>query len=154
MQERTVQQARKSKMLSRILTKGKSIYLPLPKEAENDDEIDLPITRNNQRKQWHPDLWSALIGFITAIFIGVLGSFLSSKINATTETKLQQLVHSEHPKTISLLNLKSNTIQVPGETVVFHRNQTFINPPSKDSDRAWESLIPGVGRRFPFALGT
>lgn len=39
---------------------------------------------------------------------------------------------------------------VPTETVYFRMNQSFMQATSKDSDRLWQSLIPGLGGRRAF----
>ena len=39
---------------------------------------------------------------------------------------------------------------VPTETVYFRMNQSFMQATSEDSDRLWQSLIPGLGGRRAF----
>ena len=120
----------------------------MSKEAENDEQIDVLIPSNDHRNEWHPDLWSAAIGFIAAIMVSALTNSLNFKINNPGENKLEQLLHREFSKSLSILKSRFNPLQVPVETVVFHRNQTFIDPPPGKSDQAWESLIPGFGSKF------
>jgi hypothetical protein len=140
--------SRKSKMLRSVLMKSKSAYLPLSKEAENDEQIDVSIPLNDHRNTWHLYLWSAAIGLIAAIIGGALTISLNLKINNTGDNKLEQLLHREFSKSLSIPNSRFSPLQAPVETVVFHRNQTFIDPPPGKSDQAWESLIPGFGSKF------
>jgi hypothetical protein len=125
--------SRKSKMLRSVLMKSKSAYLPLSKEAENDEQIDVSIPLNDHRNTWHLYLWSAAIGLIAAIIGGALTISLNLKINNTGDNKLEQLLHREFSKSLSILNSRFSPLQAP--------------PPGK-SDQAWESLIPGFGSKF------
>jgi hypothetical protein len=80
-------------MLGRVLMKSESAYLTLSEEAENDEQIDVPILLNDYWNKWHPDLWSATIGFIAAIIVGAFVISLHFKINNTDESKLEQFLH-------------------------------------------------------------
>lgn len=94
----------------------------------------MPITSNDHRNKWHPDLLSAAVGFIVAIIAGILIVCIDVKISDTGANKLQQLLHRECSKNLPILNLRSNTPQSP--------SRDSRVPPKPNIHR---SFIQGIG---------
>ena len=99
---------------------------------------------------WHQVTVVFAIAFIFGAMSSKLITFAARSFSSENENKLKQLVDcmlAVFPRCENHNGWVHADMLVPTETVYFRMNQSFMQATSDDSDRFWQSLIPGLGGR-------
>ncbi|KAL2126481.1 hypothetical protein VTI74DRAFT_831 [Chaetomium olivicolor] len=111
-------------------------YLPLsngnPSRRSSHEEDCDPVLESKpslleRSVSWYQITVIFAIAFVFGAMSSKLVTFAASFVSSGNENKLKELV------------------DLPIETVYFRMNESFMQDTSEDSDRLWQSLIPGLG---------